>query len=527
MRKDISKYGLTLLLALVGLILPGCIAVANGCESVMQGCAGIFFSLLLIAVVLLIPNKVGRWIGISVLLFFSLIEIIHTIVYYGDLSSAGYVRSLFMTTPHEADGALSVVVKQNIVYIILLSIYYIGVSVWVLLTQWSKNIGLKGFLITMILAVLTCLAEIIGGRTFPQIARSVPFNVYTQSFEAIRQVHERNKIIDYNEDFSYCAKRDLALVEKEIYVLVIDESVSYSHLSIGGYERETTPYLEKLSHLISYTDYNATAVFTMYSVPLLLTPATPNSFSSHYTMRGVQQAFKECGFACYWVTHIGQLVNDGVSDYVAEGVDEIISVNNDSDFPTIIDSLSQENDKLFIIAHLWGSHQHYTNASKTISRYTPNRLDSKDVRNKDVFINSYDNTILYTDSILGALTNVLKQRDAISLWMFVSDHGEGVIGKTSGAHGYTIPQETEYHVPFIIWYSDKYAAIFPQKVTHTIKHKDEPICADHVFWSVLDMAGVKIELNTMQYGMSIFGDALLPHKRQLLLPDGKTIMNLN
>jgi len=526
MIKEVGKYGSILLVCVAGIVLPIFIAAANGYESVESVCVGICCSLVLVAIMMLIPNRIGRWIVFTVLFVFSIIEIIHTIVYYGDIASAGYIRSLFMTTPYEADGALSTIIRQNIVNIVLLASYYLGTSILLLCFQWKQKIGLTGLGIILLIALAAFGTEMIQGNTMNNIIRHVPWNVYTQSAEAIRQVHERNNNIGKNDDFVYGAVRDSIPAGKEIYVLVIDESLSYSHLSIGGYSRETTPNLERMQNVVSYTNYTAPAVFTMYAVPLLLTPSTPSTFADNYSMKGVQQAYKECGFATYWITHAGQLVNDGESSYVADGVDEIISVQNDSCVPTVIDSLARKHDKLFMIVHLWGSHQHYANATQTISRYTPNRLQSKEVCGRDLFVNSYDNTVLYTDSILGALTNVLEQQNAIAQWMFVSDHGEGDIGEKGGAHGYTIPQESEYHVPFIIWYSNKYKDAYPKKVTNIWRYKNKSIYGDCVFWSVLDMAGVIINRDLLQEGMSIYGDTLLPHKRELLLSDGKSILTL-
>ena len=112
-------------------------------------------------------------------------------------------------------------------------------------------------------------------------------------------------------------------------------------------------------------------------------------------------------------------------------------------------------------------------------------------------------------------------------WFFVSDHGEYISPKVSG-HGHTYhPTKEEYHVPLMVWYSDEYKEAYPEKVANLIKHKDEPVCADHVFWSVLDMANIRIDSTLQQDGLSVFEDTLLPHRRTLLLPDGKSIMTLD
>ena len=144
-----------------------------------------------------------------------------------------------------------------------------------------------------------------------------------------------------------------------------------------------------------------------------------------------------------------------------------------------------------------------------------------------MYVNSYDNAILCTDSVIAAITSCLPRKDIIAQWIFTSDHGEGPIGNNGGAHGYTCPTSGEYHVPLMVWYSDEYKEAYPEKVANMIKHKDAPVCADHVFWSVLDMADIRIDSTLQQDGMSVFGDTLLPHRRTLLLPDGRSVLTLD
>lgn len=482
---------------------------------------GLCVSVTFASLILCLPWCWARW-GFFTLLFGVLLfEIAHMLVYEGDVSSAGYIRSLFMTTPYEADGALGRVIKQHIVFIILVAIAYLLLSVQIFvnhpaccLSKWL----LGGSLILLI--VQLCIAP-------SALITRPPLNTYVQMAEALRQRNERNRLIAQADTFAYSASRSREFINKEIYLLIIDESLRYDHVSFHGENyRVTMPRMGQLQDLISFTDYYSTGVFTMYAVPLLITRATPETFSLSYQERGVQQAFAECGFKAVWLTNEAQLVSDGVSEYVARGT-EIIRVKRDMDMPTVVDSLCATADKLFVIMHLWGNHQFYINTDASTSRYFPDVTASSAVRGEAMYSNAYDNSILYTDSMLLALTSMLKSQQGIAQWIFTSDHGEGPISDLGGAHGYTSPYKSEYHVPLLVWHSEKYAETYPEKATNVAKHKDEPVCADHVFWSVLDMAGIRIDSTLQQDGMSIFGDTLLPHRRTLLLPDGKSVMTEN
>ena len=481
---------------------------------------GLVISTMMASAAMSIPWRVARWLVFTIFFGISLFEFAHLMVYDGDISSAGYVRSLFMTTPYEAEGALGRVIRQHIVFIIILAVLYILTSVQIFLTQPIFKMMLWVLATSLILLIIHLLIA-----PKPLIQRP-PLNIYHQMSEAWHQRCERNRMIKQAEIFTYHACRQQPPEKKEIFVLVIDESLRYDHVSLDGQEyRITMPRMRQLSNLVTFSDYYTTGVFTMYAVPMLLSRATPATFTSNYTEWGVQQAFVEAGFKAVWLTNEAQLVSDGVSDYVARGA-EVVRIKRDMDAPVVIDSLCATTDKLFVILHLWGNHQFYLNTDSATSLYYPDITTSDAVHGELMYNNAYDNAILYTDSMLYALTNSLRDKGDVAQWIFTSDHGEGPIGRNGGAHGYSLPSAGEYHVPLMVWYSDEYAAAYPEKVANMKKHKDEPVCADHVFWSVLDMAGIRIDSTLQQDGMSIFGDTLLPHKRTLLLPDGKSVMEL-
>ena len=98
---------------------------------------------------------------------------------------------------------------------------------------------------------------------------------------------------------SFGAKRTAEEKRKEIYVLYIGESVRYENLTVSGYHRDTTPLLASLDNLVLYTDYYTTANLTMYSVPQIVTRATPDDYNLSYKERSIVKPFKECGFKVF------------------------------------------------------------------------------------------------------------------------------------------------------------------------------------------------------------------------------------
>ena len=142
---------------------------------------GFVVSVTLVALILCIPWRWVRWMLFTSVFVVLLFELAHMLVYDGDLSSAGYIRSLFMTTPYEAEGALGRVIKQHIVFIIFVAVAYVLLSIQILVTRPICRITkwlLAGAVILFL--VQLCIAP-------SAIITRPPLNTYVQMAEALHQ----------------------------------------------------------------------------------------------------------------------------------------------------------------------------------------------------------------------------------------------------------------------------------------------------------------------------------------------------
>jgi lipid A ethanolaminephosphotransferase len=70
--------------------------------------------------------------------------------------------------------------------------------------------------------------------------------------------------------------------------------------------------------------------------------------------------------------------------------------------------------------------------------------------------NAYDNTIAYTDHVLGSAISWLRQRtDYDGALLYVADHGESLGENNLYLHGlpYSIAPDVQKHVPWVTWLS--------------------------------------------------------------------------
>lgn len=458
----------------------------------------------------------GLFTVMTIIWISSMIEVTILVSYHQPFT-AGELMAFVTANQYETNDILGYCFRYVWPYWIICSLIYLFLCWWGWRSVHKKS--RKGmWLVGLLLLVLI----------IPFFTPIFPHNLWGETLCMVTQLRYLKEHKNDNTGFTYRAIKTDTSKQKEIYVLSIGESLRYLNTSLNGeYERETMPKLSLQNNLYLYSNCYANATLTQHALPMLLCGVAPKHYREHYKRKTLAAAFNEVGYKTVLISHRAQLINNGYHDYLANDFDTIVYVEHDSLIVPIMRLCCETENKLFVVTHYLGNHMFYTNREDDDLIWRPDYNEDKNSTNDSIFLNAYDNSIRYIDKLLNHEIEVLKEQKGICCWLFVSDHGEYICSHVSG-HGHTYhPTKEEYHIPLLVWINNEYHTNYYIKVQNMIKHKDKPICADHVFWSVLDMAGVKIRSSMIQDGMSIFGDTLLPYKRQLLLPDGKTIMNLN
>ena len=179
--------------------------------------------------------------------------------------------------------------------------------------------------------------------------------------------------------------------------------------------------------------------------------------------------------------------------------------------------MSKVHDKLFIMFQLQGSHFYYDNFTEEFNHWRPNSEYDKDVKSDSLYINSYDNTILYTDYLLNTMLDNLKTQNCTSAVWYVSDHGQ-IINSTQGWHG-TGQSKEEYHVPLCIWYSDLYEENNKEQIQNLEQHLHSPINSDNIFYTICGMANISLPAPYAHEQWDISNSSFLLHPRYIFIGD--------
>ncbi len=318
----------------------------------------------------------------------------------------------------------------------------------------------------------------------------------------------KEKIKQSQEDlkaFLFHAEKQKNIDEREIYVFVIGETARYSNFSINDYHRETSPLLEKIDNLVSFSNFYAEANLTSISLPMMLTRTTPQDAERYLTEKSFVDAFKEAGFKTYWIANqnsengfVRRISKDADQEYFA--IKDFDSADNfDENLWVYLDEILNKNDKkALIVIHTLGSHFRYNyRYPENFEEFKPNfkgafNYNLISPENKELFINTYDNSILYTDYFLANTIEKIKKENAVSLFIYTSDHGENLFDTKENIvlHGGAKPTIFDIHVPLFIWSSPEYRNVYGQKWENIERNKDKKLSSDILFYSILDIADI-------------------------------------
>jgi glucan phosphoethanolaminetransferase (alkaline phosphatase superfamily) len=337
---------------------------------------------------------------------------------------------------------------------------------------------------------------------YMKLYKIYPYNLYVHLAGIIEDTNRQKNLQKQIANFTFGITPQQS-DSAALYILVIGEAVRYDHLGINGYERNTTPLLQKRNNLISYDSAFSQANLTSYSLPLILSRATADDADRAYREKSIAEAFQEAGYKSGYINkQISLPIESRVikqCDYAYENI-KPLDVDGVYDVGMIDDLKKCVSDTLqFFVMHMLGNHFRYEyRYPQEFEIYKPVMGKSFSYlsltkENKEKLINAYDNCILYLDYFMDELISYVDSLNRSAVVLYMSDHGESFWEdeRNLSLHGSYEISEYEFHVPMLVWYSDEYANKYPEKVENLQKNKTKAVSSQVLFYSLLDMANVK------------------------------------
>jgi lipid A ethanolaminephosphotransferase len=112
--------------------------------------------------------------------------------------------------------------------------------------------------------------------------------------------------------------------------------------------------------------------------------------------------------------------------------------------------------------------------------------------------NAYDNSIVYTDQVLGGVIDWLKKQETRhdTAMIYLSDHGESLGEKNLFLHGmpYAIAPEVQKKIPWITWLSPGFAKSRNLQADCLRGRAQTEVTHDHLFHSLIGLMQVKTQV---------------------------------
>lgn len=336
-----------------------------------------------------------------------------------------------------------------------------------------------------------------------------PVNALYNLYFAITKSKKNASYHITSADFRFGSVRKArAEGKREIYVLVVGETSRAMEWSLYGYERNTTPRMKGLDGLVYFTDVVTQSNNTHKSVPIILSAASAENYGVIYDEKSIVTAFKEAGFRTLVIAN-QKLTTSMIGAFYREAdtfIDMssfntgsyLTSLHDAALLPYLEKELDRSNENMFIVLHTYGSHFNYHERYPAeFSIYTPDKAEGIRASYKTELRNAYDNSIQYTDYVLGEIVSLLKKKDACSSMLYLSDHGEDIFddSRLRYLHASPIPTYYQLHIPYIIWFSDSYRNTFPDKYETAVAHRANPASTNSVFHTMLDIASVQTSVS--------------------------------
>ncbi|MDI1226581.1 MAG: phosphoethanolamine--lipid A transferase [bacterium] len=260
--------------------------------------------------------------------------------------------------------------------------------------------------------------------------------------------------------------------KKKLVVMLLGETQRGMNYSLNGYARKTNEYTEKQG-VVSFRNVSSYGTSTAISVPYIFSLMSHDYDGDDEQYRdnaldaiqraGVKVLWRDndsgCKKACKNVDYVDLREKYKADKTLCPHGDCYDAVFN-VELQKMLPALAKEDT--LVVFHLEGAHgpSYWERYPASFRTFTPD-CPSNEIQNcsREELLNTYDNTIHYSDHVMAGIINTLKTLDADwdTKLVFLSDHGESLGENGLYLHSFPrgIAPAEQTHVPLIYWSGNK------------------------------------------------------------------------
>ncbi|CAM3616221.1 Phosphoethanolamine transferase EptA [Vibrio aerogenes CECT 7868] len=452
--------------------------------------------------------------------FFSVLLISSAVVCYatynyGAIFDVDMIRNLVGTNPGEASSYLSI---ASVLWVTGLGIFPAILLVMVPLKSESvlPFVLKKGGLMILAAAGLVVIGSfwfqdyVSVGRNNSYLRKILIPTYYVHSVDKFVRQTYFSKPMPFTHIGTDATQKPGSAKKPSLVVLIVGETARSQNYQSNGYARPTNPYTRQ-QDVISFQDVHSCGTATAVSLPCMFSRLDRRDYDQQraYHQDNLLDVIQRAGVDVLWRENDG--APKGVPDHVKYQNLERSPKHPMCDHQScldmaLLDGFSENVHDLsgnkLVVLHLIGSHgpTYYRRYPEKFNFFTPDcpRADIENCTHEQL-VNSYDNTIRYTDYVVSQTINQLKklEKQYDTALVYLSDHGESLGESGLYLHGmpYSLAPDYQKKVPLMMWLSDDFKA--DKQIDETClksEAKQGHFSHDNLFDSMLGMLDISTRL---------------------------------
>lgn len=328
-------------------------------------------------------------------------------------------------------------------------------------------------------------------------------NSYVHQYKLFKsQSSENSKLIYAHNNFSWGAKMIKEGREPKNVIVLIGESHRYDYFTKYWKKKTQFPNMLYFEDMISQFGY------TLKAMPQILSRKTVNDNTSLFYESSLLKLYEEAGYSTHFISYLPKIWkgDDSINfisvesqNYYTYGLldqAEIIYDDfiNDEDAIPILKSILNNDKKNFIVIKLIGVHYNFQDRYPIeFDLLTPSLKNNSlppELEYKSIYLNTYENAVNYSCSIIYKFFETIKNTSDSSLIFFCSDHGINIFDNDKWNIAST---KNAFHIPFIVYGNQKFIDNVEKKNWDNFKAKlKSPLITNDIFESIVSLSGITI-----------------------------------
>jgi heptose-I-phosphate ethanolaminephosphotransferase len=449
-----------------------------------------FIALTSLCFSILISFKVNRWITLPFVLLAISCAAYHIVI--GQPIGFQTLAAMYETNISESIGFLG---SPMAIPLILGASIAAVVFVWLVVSQKPLPKLKKGtsvrrkFLLPLI--IVSLLLFLIPGSN---LLEEYPVNLFYDNYRYLDEKQEGKKYLI--TEYKYKPDSNFKNKNGEVFVLIIGEAGRRASLSAYGYEKETSPFLDRFNkehpeNVTIFKDAVSASAYTRATVLPILSPLNIEEIDMILSKPSLSKIFKGAGCDTLYVTTRPEYPRRNTVSIFQDDAEKVYYLSSlrdkkydEATLPVINNFINKTGTKKLIILHLMGSHINYQ------FQYPK---EFKFFNSGDPWLDAYNDTIRYSDYIIQQVVDIVMAYDKPGIVLYASDHGENLndFGDENFGHGTRELTKFELEIPFIVYFNDSFLSQHDKQAGNIRSLNNRRISQDNISHTFLGLSEIK------------------------------------